>query len=74
MSAELETEAGYWDADGTQTGQELRIFARMVRIRLFEEKLQELFAAGRLPGFVHLYVGEEASRSVRVRSCVTPTR
>jgi pyruvate dehydrogenase E1 component alpha subunit len=32
----------------------------MVRIRLFEEKLQELFAAGRLPGFVHLYVGEEA--------------
>ena len=60
MSAELETEAGYWDADGTQTGQELRIFARMVRIRLFEEKLQELFAAGRLPGFVHLYVGEEA--------------
>lgn len=60
MSAELETDAGYWDADETQTGQELRIFARMVRIRLFEEKLQELFATGRLPGFVHLYVGEEA--------------
>jgi acetoin:2,6-dichlorophenolindophenol oxidoreductase subunit alpha len=60
MSAELEAKAGYWNADGTQTGQELRILARMVRIRLFEEKLQELFAAGRLPGFVHLYVGEEA--------------
>jgi acetoin:2,6-dichlorophenolindophenol oxidoreductase subunit alpha len=60
MSAELETEAGYWDADETQTGRELRIFARMVRIRLFEEKLQGLFATGRLPGFVHLYVGEEA--------------
>lgn len=38
----------------------LRLYARMVRIRAFEESLQELFAAGKLPGFVHLYVGEEA--------------
>jgi acetoin:2,6-dichlorophenolindophenol oxidoreductase subunit alpha len=34
---------------------------RMVRIRTFEEKLVTLFKRGRLPGFVHLYVGEEAS-------------
>jgi pyruvate dehydrogenase E1 component alpha subunit len=32
----------------------------MVSIRLFEEKVGELFLAGELPGFVHLYVGEEA--------------
>jgi len=32
----------------------------MNRIRLFEQKLQEFFAAGEIPGFVHLYLGEEA--------------
>ncbi|WP_353987373.1 thiamine pyrophosphate-dependent dehydrogenase E1 component subunit alpha [Ruicaihuangia caeni] len=33
---------------------------QMVRIRRFEEKLAVLFKRGRLPGFVHLYLGEEA--------------
>ncbi|MHC1761856.1 MAG: thiamine pyrophosphate-dependent dehydrogenase E1 component subunit alpha [Negativicutes bacterium] len=32
----------------------------MVRIRLFEEKVNECFLGGELPGFVHLYIGEEA--------------
>jgi pyruvate dehydrogenase E1 component alpha subunit len=32
----------------------------MVRIRLFEERVQELFQARKLPGFVHVYLGEEA--------------
>ncbi len=33
---------------------------RMVRIRLFEEAAGKLAAAAKLPGFLHLYVGEEA--------------
>ena len=33
---------------------------RMVRIRLFEEAAGRLAEANRLPGFLHLYVGEEA--------------
>jgi len=33
---------------------------RMVRIRLFEETAGKLMEAGRLPGFLHLYVGQEA--------------
>jgi acetoin:2,6-dichlorophenolindophenol oxidoreductase subunit alpha len=33
---------------------------RMVRIRLFEEAAGRLAEQGRLPGFLHLYVGEEA--------------
>lgn len=33
---------------------------RMVRIRLFEEAAGSLAEAARLPGFLHLYVGEEA--------------
>jgi 2-oxoisovalerate dehydrogenase E1 component len=36
------------------------IYRTMVRIRAFEEKVQELFLAGRVPGFAHLYLGEEA--------------
>ncbi|MEG6584364.1 thiamine pyrophosphate-dependent dehydrogenase E1 component subunit alpha [Dendrosporobacter sp. 1207_IL3150] len=38
----------------------LRLYRQMVKIRIFEEKAQELFLASELPGFVHLYVGEEA--------------
>jgi len=33
---------------------------RMVRIRLFEEAAGKLAEAARLPGFLHLYVGQEA--------------
>ncbi|MEM7094444.1 MAG: thiamine pyrophosphate-dependent dehydrogenase E1 component subunit alpha [Actinomycetota bacterium] len=36
---------------------------RMVRIRKFEEAAGRLAEAGRLPGFLHLYVGEEAVAS-----------
>jgi TPP-dependent pyruvate/acetoin dehydrogenase alpha subunit len=39
----------------------LEMLRRMLRIRRFEEKLAVLFKRGRLPGFVHLYIGEEAS-------------
>ena len=36
------------------------LYRTMVRIRLFEEKVGECFLGGELPGFVHLYAGEEA--------------
>jgi len=36
------------------------IYRTMVQIRLFEEKVNECFLGGELPGFVHLYIGEEA--------------
>lgn len=32
----------------------------MLRIRTFEESVQKEFAAGNIPGIVHLYLGEEA--------------
>ncbi len=38
----------------------LRIHRTMVRIRLFETRVEELFKAGKLPGFVHTYLGQEA--------------
>ncbi|HEX8990607.1 MAG TPA: thiamine pyrophosphate-dependent dehydrogenase E1 component subunit alpha [Anaerolineales bacterium] len=38
----------------------LLIYERMLKIRYFEDRVKDLFAAGELPGFVHLYLGEEA--------------
>ena len=36
------------------------MYRTMVRIRTFEQRVAKEFAAGNVPGFVHLYVGEEA--------------
>ncbi len=38
----------------------LQYYKKMLELRLFELKVQELYRNARLPGFVHLYVGEEA--------------
>jgi acetoin:2,6-dichlorophenolindophenol oxidoreductase subunit alpha len=39
----------------------LRAYRMMRRIRVFEERVPVEFATGEIPGFVHLYAGEEAS-------------
>src|SRR5512135_955453 len=36
------------------------MYTTMLRIRRFEEKCSKEFSAGRIPGTVHLYIGEEA--------------
>ena len=38
----------------------LEMYRTMVRIRTFEERVSREFAAANIPGFVHLYIGEEA--------------
>jgi pyruvate dehydrogenase E1 component alpha subunit len=38
----------------------LRLLHEMRRIRRFEEKCAELYSAGKIRGFLHLYIGEEA--------------
>jgi pyruvate dehydrogenase E1 component alpha subunit len=38
----------------------LSLYRTMVEIREFELKAYEIFRSGRMPGFIHLYVGEEA--------------
>ncbi|GAA0234689.1 thiamine pyrophosphate-dependent dehydrogenase E1 component subunit alpha [Haladaptatus pallidirubidus] len=43
----------------TQNGQK-EALRRMLTIRAFDTKAGELFGDGELPGFVHLYIGEEA--------------
>jgi acetoin:2,6-dichlorophenolindophenol oxidoreductase subunit alpha len=39
----------------------LKAYHQMRTIREFEERVHEEFSAGNIPGFVHLYAGEEAS-------------
>ena len=39
----------------------LKAYKGMCLIRNFEDRVHDEFAAGELPGFVHLYAGEEAS-------------
>ena len=36
------------------------MYVKMRRIRDFESAAAKLFAEGKIPGFVHLYLGEEA--------------
>lgn len=38
----------------------LSLYREMVQIREFETKAREIFRSGRMPGFIHLYVGQEA--------------
>jgi acetoin:2,6-dichlorophenolindophenol oxidoreductase subunit alpha len=38
----------------------LSMYVGMLRVRLFEERVRELFATGRIPGFLHTSVGQEA--------------
>ena len=35
-------------------------YRKMTMIRAYESKVEEIFLAGELPGFTHLYIGEEA--------------
>jgi pyruvate dehydrogenase E1 component alpha subunit len=38
----------------------IRLYRQMVRIRLFEEQVNELYTRALMPGLAHLYIGEEA--------------
>ncbi len=40
--------------------QQLELYRQMALIRRFEEKSAELYAEGKIGGFLHLYIGEEA--------------
>jgi pyruvate dehydrogenase E1 component alpha subunit len=44
----------------TEVEHALHLLHQMLRIRRFEEKCAELYSAGNIRGFLHLYIGEEA--------------
>ncbi len=45
------------------SGTKLELYRTMVRIRKFEQAVLDLFARGKIPGFLHTYIGEEAVAS-----------
>lgn len=49
----------------------VKMYRDMLRLRCFEENVKDLFAANELPGFVHLYIGEEA---IAVGACSATTK
>jgi TPP-dependent pyruvate/acetoin dehydrogenase alpha subunit len=56
----------------------LRAYRQMVRIRLFEEQVNELYTRALMPGLAHLYSGEEAvavgiCEALRIDDYVTST-
>ncbi len=44
----------------TDVEQWLHMYQQMVKIREFEEKVNELYTTAQMPGLAHLYIGEEA--------------
>jgi pyruvate dehydrogenase E1 component alpha subunit len=38
----------------------MNLYGTMVRIRVFEQRAEQLFLDKKIPGFIHLYIGEEA--------------
>lgn len=49
------------DLHSYEPGFLLGLYRQMVEIRAVEQELISLFAKGRMPGFIHSYVGEEAT-------------
>ena len=55
-----------------------RLYERMVLLRKFDERVGDLFRRAKLPGFVHLYIGEEAiatgvCAALRIEDYITST-
>jgi pyruvate dehydrogenase E1 component alpha subunit len=58
-------------APGSEREHALSLLCQMLLIRRFEEKSAELYSAGKIRGFLHLYIGEEAI-AVGAMAALTP--
>jgi acetoin:2,6-dichlorophenolindophenol oxidoreductase subunit alpha len=45
---------------GADANRWLAMYTQMLRIRLFEDQVNDLYKAAKMPGLAHLYIGEEA--------------
>ena len=66
------------DLNGVSESDAIEMYRIMVTIRVFESRVEKLFLAGDLPGFVHLYLGQEAiaagvCRALRADDFITST-
>jgi acetoin:2,6-dichlorophenolindophenol oxidoreductase subunit alpha len=58
-------------ASALSRDQALRFYRQMLKIRLFEEQVNQLYLGAKMPGLAHLYIGQEA---VAVGVCETLRR
>ena len=49
------------------------LLEQMLLIRRFEEKAAEMYALGKIGGFLHLYIGQEAVAVGAIRPCASTT-
>ena len=61
MGAVTTTETQQWSGNRIEVDELLELYRRMVRIRHFEQSASKLYAAGEIPGFLHLSIGQEAT-------------
>src|SRR2546427_1244412 len=47
-------------ASGIGVDELIRMYSQMLAIRLFEERVNDLYTRALMPGLAHLYIGEEA--------------
>ena len=59
-------------ADAAEASELRRLYGQMVLLRKFDERVGDLFRRAKLPGFVHLYIGQEADRGRCLRDCSVP--
>ena len=71
MNAARKKSASAPHADSEAVKHQKDLLSRMLLIRRFEERCVELYSAGTIRGFVHLYIGEEAV-AVGVTSALSP--
>src|SRR4030095_6729029 len=59
-TADVSSMTGTTRANSLDPERWLRMHRQMLTIRLFEEKVNELYTTARMPGLAHLYIGQEA--------------
>lgn len=60
MSRSEMSHPGNVDVSTINNGPWLLMYEQMLKIRLFEEHVNQLYLTARMPGLAHLYIGEEA--------------
>ena len=56
----LATNRGADSATGIGVDELIRMYSQMLAIRVFEERVNDLYTRALMPGLAHLYIGEEA--------------
>ena len=54
------TQSEIVQSPSTEAAELVSLYEQMVLLRKFDERVGDLFRRAKLPGFVHLYIGEEA--------------